>query len=85
MEPSWHTRCRWVRASTASVQLVQIPSATIHIFRELLEDDGYDRYADHIKKLERSARAFFESEFRGEEFTQTPQQLLRRLYGALEN
>ena len=65
--------------------LLQIPEATIHTFRELLEDDGYDRYVEHIRQLEGSARAFFENEFRGKEFTQTRRQVLRRLYGVLEN
>lgn len=65
--------------------LIQIPNATIHTFRELLEDDGYARYAAYIGKLEGSARAFFENEFRGKEFAQTRRQVLRRLYGILEN
>lgn len=65
--------------------LLQIPNATIHTFRELLEDDGYERYAAHITNLEGSARAFFENEFRGKEFAQTRRQVLRRLYGILEN
>lgn len=65
--------------------LIRIPGATIHTLRELLEDDGYDRYATHIQKLEGSARAFFDNEFRGKEFVQTRRQVLRRLYGILEN
>ena len=65
--------------------LLHIPGATIHTLRELLEDDGYERYAEHIKKLEGSARAFFDNEFRGKEFAQTRRQVLRRLYGILEN
>lgn len=65
--------------------LLQIPDATIHTFRELLEDDGYERHAAHIGKLQGSARAFFENEFRGKEFTQTRRQVLRRLYAVLEN
>ncbi|MBO6726100.1 MAG: ATP-binding protein [Rhizobiaceae bacterium] len=65
--------------------LINIPGATIHTLRELLEDDGYDKYAGNIAKLEGSARAFFENEFRGKEFQQTRRQVLRRLYGILEN
>lgn len=65
--------------------LIQIPGATVHTLRELLEDDGYDRYVEHIAKLEGSARAFFENEFRGKEFAATRRQVLRRLYGILEN
>ncbi len=65
--------------------LLHIPNATIHTFRELLEDDGYDKHYVHIQKLEGSARSFFESEFRSREFTGTRKQVLRRLYGILEN
>lgn len=65
--------------------LLHIPDATIHTLRELLEDDGYARHAEHIGKLEGSARAFFDNEFRGKEFAQTRRQVLRRLYGILEN
>lgn len=65
--------------------LLHIPNATIHTFRELLEDDGYDKHYEHIKNLEGSARSFFETEFRSKEFTGTKKQVLRRLYGILEN
>lgn len=65
--------------------MLHIPDATIHTFRELLEDDGFDRHYEHIKKLEGSARAFFENEFRSREFVSTRRQVLRRLYGVLEN
>lgn len=65
--------------------LLHIPNATIHTFRELLEDDGYDKHYEHIQKLEGSARSFFESEFRSKEFSGTKKQVLRRLYGILEN
>jgi len=65
--------------------LLHIPNATIHTFRELLEDDGYDKHKEHIEKLEGSARSFFDTEFRSKEFTGTKKQVLRRLYGILEN
>lgn len=65
--------------------LLRIPGATIHTLRELLEDGGYDRYRTHIEKLQGSARAFFENEFNGKEFAATKRQVLRRLYGILEN
>ncbi len=44
------------------------PSIRYRTLRELLEDDGYARHAEHIGKLEGSARAFFDNEFRGKEF-----------------
>lgn len=65
--------------------LLHIPGATIHSLRELLEDGGYDRYQEHIAKLQGSARAFFDNEFNGKEFQGTKRQVLRRLYGILEN
>ncbi len=57
--------------------LLHIPNATIHTLRELLEDGGYAKYKHHIDKLSGSARAFFENEFTGREFTQTKKQVLR--------
>lgn len=65
--------------------MLHIPNATIHTFRELLEDDGYVTYYQYIEKLSGSARAFFQSEFQSKEFTNTKKQVLRRLYGILEN
>ncbi|MEP6443577.1 MAG: type IV secretory system conjugative DNA transfer family protein, partial [Hyphomicrobiales bacterium] len=65
--------------------LLHIPDATIHTLRALLEDGGYDKYQEHIAKLSGSARAFFENEFNGREFSATKRQVLRRLYGILEN
>jgi hypothetical protein len=65
--------------------LLHIPSATIHTLRELLEDGGYERYRSNIAKLQGSAKAFFENEFNGREFVATKRQVLRRLYGILEN
>jgi hypothetical protein len=65
--------------------LLHIPNATIHTLRELLEDGGADRYRAHIDKLQGSARSFFEQEFNSKEFVATKRQVLRRLYGILEN
>jgi hypothetical protein len=65
--------------------LLQIPGATIHTFRELLDDGGSRTYAPYIAKLTGSARAFFEGEFDSKEFSGTKKQVLRRLYGILEN
>nr|WP_306263974.1 type IV secretory system conjugative DNA transfer family protein [Pararhizobium sp. IMCC3301] len=65
--------------------LLHIPGATIHTLRELLEDGGSDRYRSHMQKLQGSARAFFEHEFDSKEFQGTKRQVLRRLYGILEN
>lgn len=65
--------------------LLHIPGATIHTLRELLEAGGYEKYQPYMQKLQGSAKAFFEHEFNGKEFAATKRQVLRRLYGILEN
>ena len=65
--------------------MFHIPDATIHTLRDLLEPGGTDRYRDHIEKLEGTPRRFFETEFDSKEFANTKTQVLRRLYGVLEN
>jgi hypothetical protein len=65
--------------------MLQIPDATIQTLRELMEPKSEVRFAPYIAKLTGSARHFFETEFGGSEFTQTRKQVLRRLWGILEN
>lgn len=65
--------------------MFHIPDATIHTLRELMEPGGTDKYREHIEKLEGTPRRFFETEFDSKEFTNTKTQVLRRLYGVLEN
>jgi len=65
--------------------MLHIPGATIHTFRELMGPKGYDRYLPHIAKLEGTARAFFETEFNSKQFEDTKRQVIRRLWGILEN
>ncbi len=65
--------------------LMHIPDATIHTFRELLEDGGLEPHRAYVAELTGTARAFFESEFESREFVATRRQVLRRLYGILEN
>lgn len=65
--------------------MLHIPGATIHTLRELMEPDAEKKFAEHIAKLSGSARHFFDTEFAGKEFKQTKQQVLRRLWGILEN
>ena len=65
--------------------MFHIPDATIHTLRELMEAGGTDKYREHINKLEGTPRRFFETEFDSKEFTNTKTQVLRRLYGVLEN
>jgi len=65
--------------------MFHVPDATIHTLRELMEPGGTDKYRAHIQKLEGTPRRFFETEFDSKEFTNTKTQVLRRLYGVLEN
>jgi hypothetical protein len=65
--------------------LLQIPDATIHTFRQLMEPRGYDRYKHYIGRLDGTARAFFETEFNSKQFEDTTRQVVRRLWGILEN
>ena len=65
--------------------MLHIPDGTIHTLRELMEEGAEEKFAPHIAKLSGSARHFFDTEFAGREFKQTKQQVLRRLWGILEN
>jgi hypothetical protein len=65
--------------------MLHIPEATIHTLRELMEPGGAAKYQASIDELDGTARKFFASEFDGKEFTNTKAQVLRRLYGVLEN
>lgn len=65
--------------------MFHIPGATIHTLRELMEPGGTAKYREQIAKLEGTPRRFFETEFDSREFANTKTQVLRRLYGVLEN
>lgn len=65
--------------------MLHIPDATIHTLRDLMEPGSEVRFAEHIAKLTGTARHFFETEFTSKEFEQTKKQVLRRLWGILEN
>lgn len=65
--------------------MFHIPDATIHTLRELMEPGGTEAYRDDIAKLDGTPRRFFETEFDSKEFANTKTQVLRRLYGVLEN
>jgi hypothetical protein len=65
--------------------LLHIPDATIHTMLELFQDGGSGKFKEHIAELEGTARVFFEEEFDSKEFTQTKRQVVRRLFGILEN
>ena len=65
--------------------MFHIPDATIHTLCYLMEPNGTDKYRAQIKSLDPTAQRFFATEFNGKEFTSTKAQVLRRLYGVLEN
>jgi hypothetical protein len=65
--------------------MFHIEGATIHTLRDLLEPEGASRFQGEIAKLDGTARRFFETEFDSKEFASTKTQVLRRLYGVLEN
>lgn len=65
--------------------MLHIPDATIHTLRELMEPGSEVKFAGDIAKLSGTARHFFETEFASKEFEQTKKQVLRRLWGILEN
>ena len=65
--------------------MLHIPDATIHTLRELMEPESVVKFAPHIEKLSGTAKHFFETEFASKEFEQTKKQVLRRLWGILEN
>lgn len=65
--------------------MLHIPDATIHTLRELMEPKSEVKFAAHIATLTGTARQFFETEFGSSEFIQTRKQVLRRLWGILEN
>lgn len=65
--------------------MLHIPNATIQTFRELMEPRGYEKYRLYIDQLRGTARAFFETEFNSKQFDETKRQVVRRLWGILEN
>ncbi|WP_300394148.1 type IV secretion system DNA-binding domain-containing protein [Henriciella sp.] len=65
--------------------MLHIPDATIHTLRDLMEPGSETKFATYIAKLPQTARRFFETEFSSREFEQTKKQVMRRLWGILEN
>lgn len=65
--------------------MLHIPDANIQTLRELMESGGYEKHKHHIQKLQGTARAFFETEFQSKQFEDTKRQVVRRLWGILEN
>jgi hypothetical protein len=65
--------------------MLHIPDANIQTLRQLMEPGASEKFKPHIGKLTGTARAFFENEFNSKQFEDTKRQVIRRLYGILEN
>lgn len=63
--------------------MMEIPDATIHTLRELMEDS--ERFRPSMQKLTGTARSFFETRFFDRQFNETKKQILTRLWGVLSN
>ena len=61
--------------------MLTIPGATIHTLMQLMEDGK--PFREHMRKLDGSARYFFETEFFHPSFNATKRQILKRLWGVL--
>lgn len=65
--------------------MLHIPDATIHTLADLMDKGSEVKFAEHIAKLGRTAQRFFATEFNDKEFAATRRQVMRRLWGILEN
>lgn len=63
--------------------LIEIPDATIHTLRELMEDG--EPFRPYMEKLTGTARSFFATRFFDRQFNETKKQILTRLWGVMSN
>lgn len=63
--------------------MLAIPGATIHTLRDLLIDAS--PFMGYVAELPGTARSFFETQFFERGYNATREQILRRLYGVLQN
>ncbi|MBI5450164.1 MAG: type IV secretion system DNA-binding domain-containing protein [Gammaproteobacteria bacterium] len=63
--------------------MIEIPDATIHTFRELMEHG--ERFKPYMEKLQGTTRSFFETRFFDRQFNETKKQILTRLWGVLSS
>lgn len=63
--------------------LIEIPDATIHTLRELMEDG--ERFRPFMEKLTGTARSFYATRFFDRQFNETKKQILTRLWGVMSN
>lgn len=65
--------------------MLNIEGATIHTLLDIMKPQATQKYRQEIARLPATARSFFENEFDNRQFNETKEQVLRRLYGILEN
>ncbi|MEW8521634.1 MAG: DUF87 domain-containing protein [Candidatus Thiodiazotropha endolucinida] len=63
--------------------LIEIPDATIHTLRALMEDG--EPFRPYMAKCTGTARSFFATRFFDRSFSETKKQILTRLWGVLSN
>ncbi|SMN17145.1 VirD-like protein [uncultured Candidatus Thioglobus sp.] len=63
--------------------MAEIPNATIHTLRNLMEDGK--KYQKYIDRLNGSAKDFFNTQFFSTSFSQIKRQILSRLWSILSN
>lgn len=63
--------------------LIEIPDATIHTLRELMENG--EPFRPYMATLTGTARSFFDTRFFDRSFSETKKQILTRLWGVLAN
>ena len=63
--------------------MLEIPDATVHTFRELMENG--EKFRPYMERLQGTTRSFFETRFFDRTFNETKKQILTRLWGVLSN
>ncbi len=63
--------------------LIEIPGATIHTLRELMENG--ETFRPYMEQLHGTARSFFVTQFFDPKFRETKKQILTRLWGVMSN
>lgn len=63
--------------------MMEIPGATVHTLRQLMENG--EPFRPYMEKLPGTARSFFETRFFDRSFNETKKQILTRLWGVLSN
>ncbi len=63
--------------------LIEIPDATIHTLRELMENG--EKFRPYMERLSGTVRSFFATQFFDPKFRETKKQILTRLWGVMSN